>query len=103
MNLSLNDVDEEFLCPSIHQSCCPLCKARLQLCRQKNGGKNAKVQVSIHEPWQNRNPEISQQRRQRSKITQWQLIFNGELTPELDSQHLRTAGEGRVLSVLETT
>jgi len=44
------------------------------------------------ESWQNRNGELSQQRRQQPKSGQRQSIFNVELTPERDSQHLRTAG-----------
>jgi hypothetical protein len=55
------------------------------------------------ESWQNRNDAISQQRRQRSKSGQQQSIFNVELTPERDSQHLRTAGEGRARRARETT
>jgi len=45
--------------------------------------------------WQNRNGELSQQRRQQSKSGQRQSIFNVKLTPERDTQHLWTVGGGR--------
>jgi len=49
----------------------------------------------VGESWQNRNGELSQQRRQQSKSGPRQSIFNVELTPERDYYHLWTAGGGR--------
>jgi len=50
---------------------------------------------ATRESWQNRNGELTQQRRQQPKSGQRQSILNVELTPARDSQHLRTAGGGR--------
>jgi hypothetical protein len=52
--------------------------------------------TQLNESSQNRNGELSQQRRQQPKSGQRQSTLNVELTTERDSQLLRTARGGRV-------